>query len=175
MIGEIVARLGDIVYSTAGESLPETCARMLTDDCQTLAVAESCTGGLIASELVAIPGCSDFLLEGCVTYSDASKVSRLGVQQTTLDQFGAVSEQCAREMAEGMRKTSGADYALATTGFAGPDGGTEENPVGTVYLALAKQGETLVKRVQLFGERARIREIASLHAFDLLRRKLCLI
>ena len=175
MIGEIVARLGDIVYSTAGESLPETCARMLTDDRQTLAVAESCTGGLIASELVAIPGCSDFLLEGCVTYSDASKVSRLGVQQTTLDQFGAVSEQCAREMAEGMRKTSGADYALATTGFAGPDGGTEENPVGTVYLALAKQGETLVKRVQLFGERARIREIASLHAFDLLRRKLCLI
>ncbi len=174
MIGEIISRLGDIVYSTVGESLPETCARMLTDDQQTLAVAESCTGGLITSELVAIPGCSRFLIEGCVTYSDAAKVSRLGVSQQTLDRFGAVSEPCAREMAEGMLKTSGASYALATTGFAGPDGGTVENPVGTVYLALARQGETLVKRVQLFGERARIREIAALHAFDLLRRKLCL-
>ena len=174
LIGEIVSRLGDIVYSTVGESLPETCARMLTDDCQTLAVAESCTGGMVASELVAIPGCSTFLLEGCVTYSDAAKVSRLGVKQETLDQFGAVSEQCAREMAEGMRKTSGADYALATTGYAGPSGGTEENPVGTVYIAIARQGETLVKRISLFGDRARIREIATLHAFDMLRRKLCL-
>jgi len=174
MIGEIVSRLGDIVYSTVGESLPETCARMLTDDHQTLAIAESCTGGMVASELVAIPGCSNFLLEACVTYSDASKISRLGVKQETLDQFGAVSEQCAREMAEGMRQISGADYALATTGYAGPEGGTEENPVGTVYIALARQGETLVKRIQLFGERARIREIATLHAFDMLRRKLCL-
>ena len=174
MIGEIISRLGDIVYSTVGESLPETCARMLTDDGQTLAIAESCTGGLVASELVAIPGCSKFLLEACVTYSDAAKVSRLGVRQETLDQFGAVSEQCAREMAEGMRKISGADYALATTGYAGPDGGTEENPVGTIYIALARPGETLVKRISLFGDRARIREIATLHAFDLLRRKLCL-
>jgi nicotinamide-nucleotide amidase len=147
---------------------------MLTDDHQTLAIAESCTGGMVASEFVAIPGCSKFLLEGCVTYSDAAKVSRLGVKQETLDTFGAVSEACAREMAEGMRRTSGADYALATTGFAGPDGGTDENPVGTIYIALARAGETMVKRVQLFGERARIREIASLHAFDLLRRKLCL-
>ena len=174
MIGEIVARLGDIVYSTVGESLPETCARMLTDDCQTLAVAESCTGGMVASELVAIPGCSKFLLEGCVTYSDQAKIARLGVKEETLAKYGAVSEQCAREMAEGMLKTSGASYALATTGYAGPDGGTEENPVGTVYIALAREGETLVKRINLFGERARIREIATLHAFDMLRRKLCL-
>ena len=172
MIDEIVSRVGDIVYSTIGESLPETCARMLTDERKTLAVAESCTGGLIASEFVAIPGCSNFLLEGCVTYSDASKMRRLGVKQETLDAFGAVSEQCAREMSEGMRLSSGADYALASTGFAGPDGGTAENPVGTIYLALASGDCTTVKRVQLFGERARIREIASLHAFDLLRRKL---
>ena len=172
MIDEIVSRVGDIIYSTNGESLPETCARMLTDERKTLAVAESCTGGLIASEFVAIPGCSNFLLEGCVTYSDVSKMRRLGVKQDTLDTFGAVSEQCAREMAEGMRLSSGADYALASTGFAGPDGGTAENPVGTIYLALASGDGTTVKRVQLFGERARIREIASLHAFDLLRRKL---
>jgi nicotinamide-nucleotide amidase len=174
MIGEIIARLGDIVYSTVGESLPQTCARMLTDDRQTLALAESCTGGLITSELVAIPGCSRFLLESCVAYSDASKIARLGVRQVTLDACGAVSEQCAREMAEGIRLSSGADYALATTGYAGPDGGTEEDPVGTVYIALARPGETLTKRVSLFGERARIRELATLHAFDMLRRKLCL-
>ena len=172
MIDEIVSRVGDIVYSTIGESLPETCARMLLDDHKTVAIAESCTGGLVASEFVAIPGCSNFLLEGCVTYSDQAKMLRLGVKQETLDAFGAVSEQCAREMAEGMRLSSGADYALATTGFAGPDGGTQQEPVGSIYLALASPDGVTTKHVQLFGDRARIREIAALHAFDLLRRKL---
>jgi nicotinamide-nucleotide amidase len=173
IIGEIVSRFGDIVYSTVGESLPETCARMLADDGLTLAVAESVTGGLIASDLVAIPGCSKFLLEGCVAYSDEAKMRRLGVHKETLTAFGAVNEQCAREMAEGMLASSGATYALATTGFAGPDGGTEQDPVGTVYIALAGSSGTEIKRVQLFGERARIREVAALHAFDLLRRRLC--
>ena len=172
MIDEIVSRVGDIVYSTIGESLPETCARMLLDDHKTVAVAESCTGGLVASEFVAIPGCSNFLLEGCVTYSDQAKMFRLGVKQETLDAFGAVSEHCAREMAEGMRLSSGADYALATTGFAGPDGGTPQEPVGSIYVALASPDGVTTKHVQLFGDRARIREIAALHAFDLLRRKL---
>lgn len=172
MIDEIVSRVGDIVYSTIGESLPETCARMLLDENKTLAIAESCTGGLVASEFVAIPGCSKFLLEGCVTYSDQAKMLRLGVKQETLDAFGAVSEQCAREMAEGMRLSSGADYALATTGFAGPDGGTPQEPVGSIYLALASPDGVTTKHVQLFGDRARVREIAALHAFDLLRRKL---
>ena len=172
MIDEIVSRLGDVVYSTIGESLPETCARLLTDDRLTLAVAESCTGGLIASEFVAIPGCSNFLLEGCVAYSNEAKMRRLGVKRETLDSFGAVSEQCAREMAEGMRASSGANYALATTGFAGPDGGTVENPVGTVYIALSCAAGTEIKRVSLHGERARIRELACLNAFDLLRRTL---
>ena len=173
MIRAILERVGEVVYSTTGESLPQTCARLLTDDHLTLALAESCTGGLLASELVAIPGCSKFLLEGCVAYSDDAKMRRLGVKQETLAQFGAVSEACAREMAEGIRAATGASYALATTGFAGPDGGTEENPVGTVYLALASDVGTEVKRIRLFGERARIREIACLHAFDLLRRTLC--
>ncbi len=173
MIDEIVSRLGDIVYSTVGESLPETCARMLTDERLTLAVAESVTGGLVASELVAIPGCSTFLLEGCVAYADETKARRLGVTRETLEASGAVSEQCAREMAEGMRTAAGTDIAIATTGYAGPDGATEKDPVGTVYVALADQSGTAVKRVQLHGERARIREIASLHAFDMLRRRLC--
>ena len=128
MIEEIIDRLGDIVYSTVGESLPETCARMLTDDGLTLAVAESCTGGLINSELVALPGCSKYLLEGCVAYSDEAKIRRLGVNPETLERFGAVSEECVREMAEGMRSSSGADYAIASTGYAGPDGGTQQDP-----------------------------------------------
>ena len=173
MIRTILERVGDVVYSTNGESLPETCARLLTDDRLTLALAESCTGGLLVSELVAIPGCSKFLLEGCVAYSDDAKMRRLGVKPETLAQFGAVSEPCAREMAEGIRAASGASYALATTGYAGPEGGTEEEPVGTVYIALASAKGTQVKRIRLFGERARIREIACLHAFDLLRRTLC--
>ena len=173
MIRTILERVGDVVYSTNGESLSETCARLLTDDHLTLALAESCTGGLLASDLVAIPGCSKFLLEGCVAYSDDAKMRRLGVKPETLAQFGAVSEPIAREMAEGIRAASGASYALATTGFAGPDGGTEENPVGTVYIALASAEGTEVKHIRLFGDRARIREIACLHAFDLLRRTLC--
>ena len=173
MIDEIVHRVGDLVYSTAGESLPETCARLLTDNGFTLAVAESCTGGLVLSELVDIPGSSDFLLEGCVTYSDAAKSRRLGVKAETLARYGAVSEPCAAEMAEGMRASSGADYALATTGYAGPAGGTPECPVGTVFISLASASGTEVKRVQLYGDRMRVRTTAALHAFDLLRRKLC--
>jgi nicotinamide-nucleotide amidase len=145
---------------------------MLTDDKMTLAVAESCTGGMIADGLVAIAGCSEFLLEGCVTYSDNAKKKRLGVKEETLEKFGAVSEQCAAEMAQGMRETAGADYAIATTGFAGPDGGTPESPVGTVFIAIADRAGVSVKRLSLHGERARVRLSASLHAYDVLRRAL---
>jgi nicotinamide-nucleotide amidase len=146
---------------------------MLIDGGFTLAVAESCTGGMVTSSLVDVPGCSKFFVEGCVTYSNEAKINRLGVTTATLDRFGAVSEPCAREMAEGLRKTSGADYALATTGFAGPDGGTQDAPVGTVLIALAAADGTQIKRIDLHGDRARIRTIATLHALDLLRRKLC--
>ncbi len=173
MIEEILRRAGDYVYSIAGESLPETCARLLIERKQTLAVAESCTGGLVTSQLVDVPGSSRFLLESCVTYTDAAKIRRLGVQPETLARFGAVSERCALEMAEGMKATSGADYALAVTGFAGPDGGTEENPVGTVFVALATARGTTFRRVALHGDRARVRTTAALHACDLLRRNLC--
>lgn len=173
MIDEIVRRVGDLVYSTAGESLPEACARLLIDNGLTLAVAESCTGGLVASQLVDIAGSSRFLLEACVTYSDAAKRNRLGVRTETLERFGAVSEQCALEMADGMRASSGASCALAVTGYAGPDGGAKDRPVGTVFIALSAPGDTQVKRLQLYGDRARIRAVAALHAYDMLRRVLC--
>jgi nicotinamide-nucleotide amidase len=171
-ISEIRARLGDVVYSDQGEDLPHLNARLLSDKGLTLSVAESCTGGMLASALVDVPGSSAFFTEGCVTYSNAAKVRRLGVKEETLSAVGPVSQGCAREMAEGMRKTSRTDYALATTGFAGPEGGTPDQPVGTVFIALAGPEGTTVKRLALHGDRERIRSVAVLHVLDLLRRAL---
>ncbi len=172
MIEAVAARLGDFLYSTAGEALPALCARLLTEQNKTLAVAESCTGGMVTSALVDIPGCSAFLTEGLVTYAESAKTRLLGVSGDTLARHGAVSESCAREMAEGARRGAGADIGLATTGVAGPDGGTEETPVGTVYIALADASGTQVRKLNLFGDRARIRTSAALNALDLLRRAL---
>ncbi len=173
MVEQIRARIGDVLYSEHGETLPELCLRLLGEQNRTVATAESLTGGLIASGFVDVPGSSKSFLEGCVTYSNEAKMHRLGVSGRTLKHDGAVSEQCAREMAEGMRRTSGADYAISTTGVAGPDGGTEETPVGTAFVALACADGTQVKKLNLFGDRERIRYAAMLNGFDILRRKLC--
>ncbi|MEG1525047.1 MAG: competence/damage-inducible protein A [Clostridia bacterium] len=172
VIQQICTRLGDVVYSTCGESLPVLCASLLTRQKLTVAVAESCTGGLLTSGFVDIPGSSAFLLEGCVTYSNEAKIRRLGVSEETLAQYGAVSEQCAREMADGIRKSTGANIGLSTTGIAGPDGGTPEKPVGTVYVALSTTNGTDVRKLTLFGDRERIRISAVLNGFDMLQRKL---
>ena len=173
MIKTIQSRLGDVVYSVDGEELPALCVRLLTERGKALAIAESCTGGLVADACVSNPGSSKCFLEGCVTYSNEAKQRRLNVSAKTLETFGAVSAECAKEMAEGMRATSGADYALSTTGVAGPDGGTERAPVGTVFVALASERETQVFPLQLYGDRARIRHTAMLNCFDILRRALC--
>lgn len=172
VIDAILARLGSIVYSTNGESLPALCVRLLLRQGATLAVAESCTGGMLASSIVDIPGCSACFLEGVVTYANGAKVRRLGVSEGTLATDGAVSLACAQQMAEGLRAAAGTTYALATTGIAGPDGGTPEKPVGLVYVALAGPGRTEVRKLCLSGDRARIRAAATLHALDLLRRSL---
>lgn len=172
VIDTILARLGSIVYSTNGESLPALCVRLLLRQGATLAVAESCTGGMLASSIVDIPGCSACFLEGVVTYANGAKVRRLGVSEGTLATDGAVSLACAQQMAEGLRAAAGTTYALATTGIAGPDGGTPEKPVGLVYVALAGPGRTEVRKLCLSGDRARIRAAATLHALDLLRRSL---
>lgn len=172
VIDAILARLGSIVYSTNGESLPALCVRLLLTQGATLAVAESCTGGMLASSIVDIPGCSACFLEGVVTYANGAKVRRLGVSEGTLATDGAVSLACAQQMAEGLRAAAGTTYALATTGIAGPDGGTPEKPVGLVYVALAGPGRTEVRKLCLSGDRARIRTAATLHALDLLRRSL---
>lgn len=163
-------RLGDAVYAEGETDMETVVAEMLVDKKVTVAVAESCTGGMIASSLVEYPGISEVLLEGCVTYSNDAKIRRLGVKAETLEQYGAVSEETAREMAEGIAKTSGADIGLATTGIAGPGGGSEEKPVGLVYIGLCYKGKTEVKKCNFVGKRNKIRERAAYTALDWLRK-----
>ena len=135
----------------------------------TCAACESLTGGLICATLVDVPGASAVLMESHVTYSNEAKMRLLGVREQTLKAYGAVSEQCAREMAEGCRRISGADYALSTTGIAGPDGGTPAKPVGTVYVACASEKGTTVLPLRLRGDRTRVRQMSCLYALNLLR------
>lgn len=169
---EIRRRLGDHVYGEGLErSLEGTVLELLAARGQTLALAESCTGGMIASRLVDCAGASQVLLEGHVTYSNEVKQRVLGVSAQTLSSEGAVSEACAREMAEGARRISGADWALSVTGIAGPGGATPEKPVGLVYIGVSGGQETQVKRFQFTGDRARVRELSCLNALDMLRRR----
>ncbi len=168
----LLERLGAVAYAvsdSAEDSLARYAVQALLDAGKTVAVAESCTGGLVTASLVEIPGVSAALMEGQITYSNAAKVRSLGVREETLAAHGAVSEQTAREMAEGLRARAGVDIAVATTGIAGPDGGTPEKPVGLVYVALADARGTRVKELRLRGERGRIRKLATLHALDAVR------
>lgn len=130
--------------------------------------AESCTGGLIAGTLVNADGISDALKEGYITYSNEAKIRLLGVKKETLEQYGAVSRQTAKEMAEGAAKAAGADAAIAVTGIAGPGGGTEEKPVGLVYIGCCVHGRTVVKRCFYGGDRAAIRHAAVKEALEIL-------
>ena len=163
-------RLGDAVYAEGETDLQTVVAKLLIEKKRTIATAESCTGGLIASKLIEYPGISEVLLEGCVTYSNDAKMRRLGVKAETLEQFGAVSEETAREMAEGIARTSGAEIGIATTGIAGPGGGSEEKPVGLVYMGLYYKGKTDVKKCNFAGKRQAIRERAAYTALDWLRK-----
>lgn len=173
VVDAICAVLGDCVYAvtpTSDGSMEEAAGRALTERGLTVATAESCTGGMVATRLVNYPGISAALGEAHVTYANEAKVRYCGVRQETLDAFGAVSEQTAREMAQGLRERSGADVVVATTGIAGPSGGTKEKPVGLVYVACADRFGTEVVRLSLGGSRERIRTLATLRALDMVRR-----
>jgi nicotinamide-nucleotide amidase len=142
---------GDAVFGEQDEVLEGVIVRELTQRGQTLALAESCTGGHIAHRITNIPGASAVFLAGYVTYANAAKVRTLGVREESLREFGAVSEAVAREMAEGARRASGSDWALSVTGIAGPSGGTPDKPVGTVWMALAgPDGTEVVQRLNRF-------------------------
>lgn len=173
VVEEICAALGDRVYDVADHSdgsMEEVVGRLLTERGLTVATAESCTGGMVAARLVNYPGISSALGEAHVTYANEAKVKYCGVKEETLARFGAVSEETAREMAQGLRERSGVDIAVATTGVAGPGGGTAEKPVGLVYVACADACGVRVERLTLSGSRERIRNLATLRALDMVRR-----
>lgn len=170
---EIYRRFGDSVYAEGESSIQETVAKILIDKKVTIAVAESCTGGLVAAKLIEYPGISEVLLEGAVTYSNEAKKRRLGVKDETLSAYGAVSAETAAEMAKGIAMTSGADIGVSTTGVAGP-GPSEGKPEGLVYVGVYIGGKSYVKELHLAGKRNVIRERAAYSALDFLRRKLIL-
>ena len=169
----IASLLGDRVYSEKpNEGLERVVGRLLRKEMATVATAESCTGGLIASRLTEHGGSSDFFVAGYVTYTDRQKQDMLGVPKQLIEKQSAVSEAVAAAMAEGARQRSGAKYAISSTGYAGPTGGTDRDPVGTVYLGIAGPGGTRVVRVLYGSDRDRVRTLATQSALDLLRKTL---
>ncbi|OGU23962.1 MAG: damage-inducible protein CinA [Geobacteraceae bacterium GWF2_54_21] len=165
-------RLSEYIFSDSGAGMDETVAELFRGGCLTLALAESCTGGLIAKRITDIPGSSAYFLEGVVTYGNAAKMRLLGVPSDLLDTKGAVSSECASAMAKGVRAAAGSDLGLAVTGIAGPDGGTEEKPAGTVFISLAAPDGCWTKRFQFHGSRDEVRVITAWTALDWLRRYL---
>lgn len=171
LVKEIKSRFGDCVYTTKEEeTLEMAVVRLLKKYELTVTTAESCTGGLIAARLVNVPGASDVFREGFITYSNKAKRKQLEVSKSTLKKYGAVSEQTAKEMATGGVMAADADACVAVTGIAGPDGGTEEKPVGLVYIAAYMKEKVSVERYHFKGDRQKIREQAVVKALDLLRR-----
>lgn len=173
VVKEIKNRFGDAVYTTKeDETLEEAVVRLLEKYGLTVTTAESCTGGLLAGRLVNVPGASEVFREGFITYSNKAKRRRLDVSKSTLKKYGAVSEQTAREMAAGGVFAADADVCIAITGIAGPDGGTEEKPVGLVYLACYMKDAVQVECCHFKGNREKIREQSVVRALDLLRRSI---
>jgi nicotinamide-nucleotide amidase len=171
LVGKIEDELGDCVYSDNGDSLEQIVSYYLQMRNATLAVAESCTGGLVAERLTSVSGSSRYFLGGAVVYSNALKTEMADVPEDLIDVYGAVSEQVARALAEGIRKRCGSTLGLGITGVAGPTGGTAEKPVGLVFHALASENGTEVVKRQFPGDRARVRWFASQQALDMVRRK----
>jgi nicotinamide-nucleotide amidase len=172
--GEAIVRdqLGPYIFGAEGDQLNVAIVRLLTERKQTLVLAESCTGGYVANRITDVPGASVVFPCGLVTYSNEAKQKLLGVRAETLAQHGAVSEAAAREMAEGARERYGADYAIAITGIAGPSGGTETKPVGTVFIALATERHTFVLNPINRFERETFKQVTCQQALELLRRNL---
>jgi nicotinamide-nucleotide amidase len=170
--GQIEERLGNAVFSFAGETMEEVVGLKLSVGGYTVSVAESCTGGLVAQRLTDVPGSSKYFIEGVVAYANDAKTRDLDVEPILLLEHGAVSAPVAEAMAAGIRNRAGTDFGLSVTGIAGPGGGTEEKPVGLVYIALADEVKTEHRKLQLPGDRNLIRWRASQAALDLLRRRL---
>jgi nicotinamide-nucleotide amidase len=173
VVDELYRRFGDNIYSTEEEeTLEDVVVKKLQEKNYTIATAESCTGGMLTSRLVNVTGVSSILKEGFITYSNEAKMKYLGVKEETLTAYGAVSPRTAQEMVWGAAKTAKAQAALAITGIAGPEGGTEDKPVGLVYIACLVKDQVTVKELRLKGNRLKIRDQSVIAALDLLRRQL---
>jgi nicotinamide-nucleotide amidase len=167
------SRHGDTLFSDDGSSVDEQVAALLLRDGLSIAVAESCTGGLVAARLTDRPGASEYVLGGVVAYSDAAKTALVGVDPALIERFGAVSVEVAKALADGARERFGADVGIGVTGVAGPGGGTPEKPVGLVCLSVSRRsGERLTRRVELPGGRADVRDRSTTVAVHMLRRLL---
>lgn len=164
------SQLGGCIYGADDDDMETVIVRALSERRETLALAESCTGGLIAHSITNVPGASAVLLAGIVCYSNESKIRLLGVDPDIIAQHGAVSEACCRQMAEGALKVSGATFALAVTGIAGPSGGTPQKPVGTVFIGLAGPFHTVVERRHNPFDRETFKQVTVNQALNLLRR-----
>ncbi len=165
-------RLKEYCFSSGDISMDDVVSELFRDRCLTISLAESCSGGLIAKRLTDIPGSSAYFCEGTVTYSNVAKTRLLGVPVELLNSFGAVSSECASAMAKGIRLVSGSDIGLAVTGIAGPDGGSEDKPVGTVFISFAAPDGCWTKRFQFNGNRNDIRTLTAWTALDWMRRYL---
>lgn len=169
----VIKKLGVRVLSTDGESMEKVVGSLLKGRKQTIAVAESCTGGLVSNMLTNVPGSSDYFLFSGVTYSNDSKISVLGVDKDVIEKYGAVHEETAKEMAVCARRIGNATYGLSTSGIAGPMGGTKDKPVGTVCIGLATPRETKgLRLIFQFGDRLMNKKIFAVTALDILRREL---
>ncbi len=172
LAAQIIEKLGVAVFSMNGETMEEIIGKLLRENGETLSVAESCTGGLIGARLTDVAGSSDYFIEGAVVYADRAKIGTLDVSAELIEKYGAVSAPVAEAMASGMREKAKTDYAISVTGIAGPSGGTEEKPVGLVFVGLADATKVKSVKINLPGDRYLIRWRASQFALDYLRRKL---
>lgn len=168
----ISKRLGNYIFGTGKQTLEEVIGYLLYMRKKTIAVAESCTGGLISHRLTNVPGSSNYFLGSVVAYSDKIKRERLGVKKTTLEKHGAVSEKAVEEMAKGAKKLTRSDFGLGITGIAGPTGATKEKPIGLVYIALAYKDKVVTREFKFRGEREVIKAKAANVALDMVRRHL---
>lgn len=161
MSDEMKRRFGQSLYAVGETSIEEVVAKMLVENNLKIAVAESCTGGMVSASLINYPGISSVFMEGCVTYSNEAKMKSLGVKKETLDVYGAVSDKCAKEMASGVAARYNTNVGIATTGIAGPGGGTDEKPVGLVYFGIYINGKVISKKYVFNGDRQGVRERAT--------------
>ena len=172
VLDELKSRFGELIYEIGPRSMKEVVLNLLKERGKTVAFAESCTGGLVAASFTDLPGVSEVFVGGVIAYDNRIKEELLGVPPSILETEGAVSEACAALMAEGLRERMKVDIAVSVTGIAGPSGGTEEKPVGLVFLALADEKGTVVVRLNPRGNRLRVRNVACLEAMNLIRKSL---